>query len=416
MAVSLLSGSILLLLVLTWFTGNNNGKSSNKSEATVPVIRYEFEIPVDSFDHEILRIQPNQFLADLLLARGVDYPTIDRLAKTSKPIFDVARLKAGNRCHLFFDTDSLARLRYFVYEIDQASYLVYTFGDSLMIRKGQKEITFNEAVVKGTILSSPWNAMLDLNASTNLAIELENIYAWTIDFFSLNKGDKFEIYHENKYVDTTYIGIGKVFATKMEHGGKDLFAFLFEQDGIESYYNEHGESLRRSFLKAPLKSYRISSRYSNSRMHPIMRIRRPHRGVDYAAPQGTPVFAIGDGTVEKVSYDQASGNYIKIKHNSLYTSGYMHLMKRPNYSVGQYVRQEAIIGYVGQTGYATGPHLDFRIWKNGQPVDPLRIEAPPVEPVRKELRPVFDSIVKGYREKLDQQQGINQMTTESETL
>jgi len=398
----LLGGILLVVILIRISAGPLPTPAPPPAVPEKPVIHYEFGIPTDSFRQEIAQIKPNQFLSDLLLERGISYATIDQLARRSKPIFDVARIKAGNHCHFFFLHDSVSTLKHMVYEISDTSYLVYTFGDSLQIRTGEKKVQIKEAVVAGEIITSPWNAMLDMKVSTHLAIELENIYAWTVDFFGLNRGDRFVIYHQNRYVDSTYIGIGKVFATRLTHRGRDHYAFLFTQDGIESYYNEKGESLRRSFLKAPLKSYRISSRYSNSRMHPILRIRRPHHGVDYAAPQGTPVFAIGDGKVVKVSYDKASGNYIKIKHNSVYTSGYMHLVKRPAHNVGDYVKQGDIIGYVGMTGYATGPHLDFRIWKNGHTIDPLKVKAPPVKPVKQALRPRFDSIARIYRQKLDQ--------------
>jgi len=395
-------GSIALMTILVLLSGDRKPRTpKTATETPAPVIRYEFEIPVDSFDQEIQTIQNNQFLADLLLSRGVNYATIDQLARLSKPLFDVTKMKAGNRCRFFYSQDSAGDLRHMVYEIDQTSYMVYSFADSLLARKGEKDVLIRNDVVKGEINSSPWMSMVELGVSTNLAIELENIYAWTIDFFGLNKGDRFEIFYENKYVDTSFIGIGKVFATKMTHSGKERYAFLFEQDGVASFYNETGESLKRAFRKAPLDSYRISSRFSNSRMHPVLRIRRPHRGVDYAAAQGTPVLAIGDGRVVQVAYDNASGHYLKIKHNSVYTSGYLHLMERPRFRVGDYVKQNEQIGKVGKTGLATGPHLDFRIWKNGQPVDPLTVESPPTDPVRPELKPVFDSIVKVYRAQLE---------------
>ncbi len=400
--LAILGAGIVLVVMLALLSKTSGHKAEREDEPEeTRVVRYEFEIPVDSFDQEIIRIQPNQFLADILLSRGVNYTTIDQLARQSKPIFDVTRMKAGNRCRFFYSPDSINELKHLVYEIDQTAYVVYSFGDSLKIRRGEKQVEIRESVIRGEINSSPWAAMQELGASTTLAIELENIYAWTIDFTGLNKGDRFETYHENKYVDSTFIGIGKVFATRMIHGGKSRYAFLFEQDGIESYYNEEGESLKRAFRKAPLLSYRISSKYSNSRMHPVLRIRRPHHGVDYAAPQGTEILSIGDGKVVQVGYDNASGHFIKIKHNSVYTSGYLHLRNRTKFSVGQFVKQSEVIGYVGATGLATGPHLDFRIWKNGKPVDPLTIESPPVDPVKNELRPRFDSIVRVYREKLE---------------
>jgi murein DD-endopeptidase MepM/ murein hydrolase activator NlpD len=193
------------------------------------------------------------------------------------------------------------------------------------------------------------------------------------------------VLYDEQYVDSIPIGIGQIYAVSFTHKGKELLAYAFEQDGQISYFDETGKSLRRQFLKAPLRFSRISSGYSNSRFHPILKIYRPHRGIDYAAPTGTPIYSIGDGTVIQKGYTKSAGYYIKIRHNSVYTSGYNHLSRYPKgIQKGQRVNQGQIIGYVGSTGYATGPHLDFRMWKNGHPINPLTIEAPPVEPVKEE--------------------------------
>jgi murein DD-endopeptidase MepM/ murein hydrolase activator NlpD len=224
-----------------------------------------------------------------------------------------------------------------------------------------------------------------------------------IDVYSLNRGDQFEVIYEDQMVGPTSIG-GKVLAARFKYSGKWIDAYQFIQNGQLGYFNEKGESLKRAFLKAPLdpKKVRISSRFSNSRMHPVLRIRRPHHGVDYAAPMGTPVVAIGDGKVIQRSFDKGSGNMVKIKHNSTYTSGYMHLSKfGDGVQVGSHVSQGQVIGYVGSTGLSTGPHLDFRVWQNGKPVDPLKIEAPPVEPIELRNKPAFDSVVKHYRSEFD---------------
>ena len=189
--------------------------------------------------------------------------------------------------------------------------------------------------------------------------------------------------YDELFVDSVSIGLGNIHAVEFEHGGKGNFAFRFFQDNQFEYFDETGASLRKAFLKAPLQFSRISSRFSNGRMHPVLRIRRPHHGVDYAAPKGTPVMSIGDGTVVAKAYEAAGGgNYLKIKHNSVYTTTYMHLSGYASGIVnGARVRQGDVIGYVGSPGLSTGPHLDFRVHKNGSPIDPLTMEAPPVEPV-----------------------------------
>lgn len=379
-------------------------KHSKEATEEEVIIDYRFGIPLDSFRLEEYKISQNQNLSEILLPRGITYAKIDDLAKKSKPVFDVRKMKAGRPCTFFYTTDSLEQLAYMVYEIDLEDYLIYSFIDSITVLEGKKEVTIEERFVSGEIESSLWNALSELNVSTKLAVELSGIFAWTIDFFAIQKGDAFNIIYTVKVIEGDAIGVDEIKAASFFHGGSNHYAFQFDQNSRISYFDEAGQSLRRAFLKAPFEYMpRISSRYTNSRFHPILRIYRPHRGIDYAAAEGTPVLSIGDGKVVKISYDKASGNYIKIKHNSVYTSGYMHLMQRPKgLNVGDYIKQKQVIGLVGKTGYATGPHLDFRIWKNGELVDPLKIESPPVEPVAETERARFDSIKSLYMRQLNE--------------
>jgi murein DD-endopeptidase MepM/ murein hydrolase activator NlpD len=225
--------------------------------------------------------------------------------------------------------------------------------------------------------------MVDNDTDPNLANELSEIYAWTIDFFGIQNGDNFKVIYENKFVDGERIGIGKVLAANFNHYGDDHFAFYFVQDSTGDYFDEKANSLRRTLLKAPLRYRRISSGFSYSRMHPILKYRRPHLGVDYAADRGTPVVSIGDGVVVFAKWDNGGGGRaVKIKHNGTYTTLYMHLSKYgKGIKAGAQVKQGQVIGYVGASGLATGPHLDFRIYRNGKPIDPLKVESPPALPV-----------------------------------
>jgi murein DD-endopeptidase MepM/ murein hydrolase activator NlpD len=219
------------------------------------------------------------------------------------------------------------------------------------------------------------------------------MYAWTVDFFGLQPGDNFEVVYDELYVDNTSIGIGKIYAASFNHAGKELLAIPFMQDSVETYFDADGNSLRRAFLKAPLRYSRISSRFSGSRMHPILKIRRPHFGVDYAAPAGTPVYAIGDGRVIMAGYQGGAGRIVKVRHNGVYTSTYMHLSGfGKGITTGKYVTQGELLGYVGTSGLSTGPHLDFRVSRNGSPIDPLKMESPPVDPVKETNRAAFNSI------------------------
>jgi murein DD-endopeptidase MepM/ murein hydrolase activator NlpD len=226
-----------------------------------------------------------------------------------------------------------------------------------------------------------------------VALELSEMYAWTVDFFGLQTGDNFTVVYDEMYVDTVSVGIGKIYAASFNHVGKELLAIPFVQDNVEAFFDADGNSLRRAFLKAPLRYSRISSRFSGSRLHPILKIRRPHYGVDYAAPVGTPVYAIGDGRIIMAGYQKGAGRIVKVRHNGVYTSTYMHLSGfGKGVSNGKYVAQGELIGYVGSSGLSTGPHLDFRVSRNGSPIDPLKMESPPVDPVKPENKDAFESI------------------------
>jgi len=276
--------------------------------------------------------------------------------------------------------------QYFVYENSAIDYTVFELTDTLGIYQGQKEVETRLKTASGVVESSLWNAMVDNQLSPVLALNLSDIFAWTIDFFAIQQGDRFRVIYDEMYVDSVSVGIGEIYAVEFEHYGEPNYAFLFDQDERADYFDDKGQSLRKAFLKAPLQFSRISSRFSNSRMHPVLRIRRPHHGVDYAAPKGTPVMSIGDGTVIAKAYQASGGgNYLKIKHNSVYTTTYMHLSGyAKGIQSGSRVKQGQVIGYVGMTGLASGPHLDFRVQWNGNYVDPLTVKAPPVEPVKEE--------------------------------
>ncbi|HWR99322.1 MAG TPA: peptidoglycan DD-metalloendopeptidase family protein, partial [Prolixibacteraceae bacterium] len=232
------------------------------------------------------------------------------------------------------------------------------------------------------------------NLDPMLAIHLSDLFAWTIDFFAIQKGDHFTVLYNQDYVKGEKIGIGVIHAAIFNSSGQDFYAIHFEQEDGQTYFDEHGRSIRKEFLKAPLKFSRISSRFSGARMHPVLRIVRPHLGVDYAAATGTPVYTIGDGVVITKAYQAGGGgNFIKIKHNSVYTTTYMHLSKfAKGIQAGTRVRQGDLIGYVGSTGLASGPHLDFRVFMNGFPIDPLKLKSPPADPVTEKNMPDFLSL------------------------
>ncbi len=383
----------------------NNEKQLPVSEKIeeIPEPKFEYGICIDSLVVIKDQVKKNEFLADILLRYGVDYPTIDHIAKYTKDTFDVRKIRRGNNYAVICTNDSVQRALYFVYEISSAEYVLYHLSDSAFALRGYKKITMKIDSVIGVIESSLWNSMVDQEADPNLANELSEIYAWTIDFFGLRKGDTYKAIYEQYFVEDKYIGLGKIIAANFYHLGEDHYAFYFEQNNAGDYFDEEGNSLQRTFLKAPLRFTRISSGFSHSRMHPVLKIRRPHHGVDYAAPTGTPVYTVGDGVVIKKGYQKrGGGNYVKIKHNGTYSTTYMHLSGyAKGINVGKKVKQGDLIGYVGSTGLATGPHLDFRFYRNGKAVNPLKVESPPSKPIDPDYQIQFDSVANHYTVILD---------------
>ncbi len=240
----------------------------------------------------------------------------------------------------------------------------------------------------------------DANISPVLAIELSNVYAWAIDFYRIQKNDWFKVVYEEKSVEGKSIGIGRIISAQFNHGGKDFYAHLFNQDGIPDYFDEKANSLRKAFLKSPLKFGRLTSGFTMKRFHPVQKINKAHLGTDYAAPSGTPILSTGNGTVIESAYGVFNGNYVKIKHNSTYTTQYLHMSKR-GVKKGESVKQGDVIGYVGSTGLATGPHVCYRFWKNGKQTNHLAEEFPTSDPIKPNYKDSFNLVMKENLKKLD---------------
>ena len=368
------------------------------AEQEVNRVSFIYDVVPDTFVPEAGRIRRNEMISSLLLSKGFSYPEIERILSGSTGTFDPRKVRSGNNYTFFWSTDTARRPSFLVYEHDNTLSHVFALEGSPGVTDYRREIIREIRVASGVIQSSLWEAMVAAGANPMLAVELSEIYAWSIDFFGLQKGDRFSVIYEEGCTGDKSAGISAVNAAIFTHAGRDLIAIPFLQDGTVSFYDENGNSLKKAFLKAPLRYSRISSGYSSGRLHPILKIVRPHYGVDYAAPVGTPVLAIGDGRVTSTQYLPAEGNIVRIRHNSVYSTAYMHLSGfAKGIKAGAWVKQGDVIGYVGSTGLSTGPHLDFRFYKNGQPVDPLKVESPPVEPVAEEnmerFRLVLDVMV-----------------------
>jgi murein DD-endopeptidase MepM/ murein hydrolase activator NlpD len=352
-----------------------------------------YGIAVDSFDVEYGRIRRDQTLSTILIKNNVAATKVHQLNISSQGVFDLRKVRAGNDFTLFRERNSLHNIRYFVYHSSDTAFYIFDLADSTHVHEFIKKTTIKTQTAKGIINGSLWNAISESGTNPQVAIKLSEIYAWAIDFFGLQKGDEFKVIYDESFVDTISIEVKHIHCAVFKHNGRDYYAIPFTQKGTESYFDITGESLRKAFLKAPLHFSRISSRYSNSRLHPVLKIRRPHHGVDYAAPIGTPVHAIGDGTVISMGYNGGAGRMVKIRHNSIYTTAYLHLRGYgQGIAQGCRITQGQVIGYVGNSGLSSGPHLDFRFFKYNQPVDPLKVEAPSVEPIQPENKLAFDSI------------------------
>ncbi len=353
----------------------------------------KYGISYDSLNVLEGTIKRNQNLSEILHPYDISFQTLGRLSNVSRPVFDIRKIRRGNPYTLFYSKNNSKTARYFVYEHTPVEYFVFDLTDSLRVIRKEKEIKSEQKTASGIISVSLWNTINEKGLNPVLVNDLSEIFAWSIDFFGLQKGDSFKIIYEEQYVDSTSIGISKIYAAWFNHMGEDFYAIPFIQNNRESFYDTEGNSLKKAFLKAPLRFSRISSGFSNSRLHPILKIRRPHHGVDYAAPIGTPVQAIGDGKIIKIGYYGGAGRMVKIRHNSVYTTAYLHLSRYgKGIKSGKYVKQGDIIGYVGSTGLSTGPHLDFRFYKQGHPINPLKVKAPPVEPVSEENREDYEKI------------------------
>ena len=341
----------------------------------VPTLYYGY--PVDSFDIVEGRVKWSQNLSEILSAFNISYQDLHTLAQRSKDVYDVRKLKAGSNYSIIHGRDSLKTARQFIFEPNPTEYVVYNLADSIYVNVQKKPIRVTERTLAAEINSSLYNAILDQGASPMLVNQLVDVFAWQVDFFRIAKGDKFKLIFEEETVEGEIVGIKSIKGAYFEHWGKPYYAIPYQTPEKLDFFDEEGNSLRKTLLRAPLNYSRISSRFSLRRFHPVQKRYKAHLGTDYAAPTGTPIRTVGDGVVLEARYHGGNGNYVKVKHNSNYTTQYLHMSKiakgiRP----GTTVKQGQTIGYVGSTGLANGPHLCFRFWKNGRQVDALKVDLP----------------------------------------
>lgn len=394
---------------LFYFNSCNLQKQQNEdtllSEAadTIQSI-YRYGICIDSLDMNEYLIKNGDNLASIFTSLGFSAGKADSIGRAAKDILNPTKIQAGRQYYTFTTQDSLGIIRYMAFAKSITDYAVIDLTQDTIVVKGFcKPVTYKREYIEGTLSSSLWNEIKSQGKNPQLALKIADVYAWQIDFFDVKEEDSFRALYDVAYIDdTTALNSIDIQSCIFTHQGKDFVAIPFTQDSVFEFFDPDGNSLRKAFLKAPLDFFRITSRFTNSRFHPILKRYRAHHGVDYAAPVGTPVKSIGAGTVIAKGYQDGGGNFLKIKHNSVYTTTYMHLSRfAKGIQTGKNVQQGEVIGYVGSTGLSTGAHLDFRVHKNGQPINPLKMEAPPSLPIKAELRDSFAIVKKRILAELD---------------
>lgn len=391
------------LIIVSLFVSCSSPQTNQEDKALpvipLPATVIEYGFVVDTFTLVKNEINPGESLGKILNTNGVSFSQIATIAKeTRNTDFDVRYLKAGHTYALFCVQDTAANntAQLFIYEQDKVNYVVYDFRDTLKVYQAQKPIEVR--LIQDAGIIEKGSSFFLTGAASGLSDRLceiisDEIYCWTLDFRHVQPGDRFKVLYEAKYLDGEFVGVGEVKAAYFNHLGQDFYAYPFNDTGFDDYFDQDGANLRKFFLKTPVKNSRISSRYSKNRFHPVQKRWKSHKGTDYAAPRGTPIWSTADGVVEAATYKKYNGNYVKVRHNGTYTTQYLHMSKiAKGIRVGTHVKQGQTIGFVGSTGLATGPHVCYRFWKNGKQVDPFKSKLPPSDPVSQASRSSFENL------------------------
>jgi len=393
-----------IIIAFVFFTSCKNESSEKVSVVVKEKIITQFGYTLNDFHVLKDTVVSGDSFGSILEKNNLYYPQIYNIVQKAKQVFDVRKINIGKPYTVLFSKDSLKTPKLFIYQPNLIDYVLVSLTDSLWAEKKSKAVKFLEFEAQGVIKSSLSEAMEAKKLSPLLSNELSEIYAWSIDFFRLEKGDNFKIIYSGKYVDDSiYVGLNRIHSAYFEHRGKPFYAIEFETDpkrNIIEYFDENGKNLRRAFLRAPVQFSRISSRYNLKRKIAYYGRVRPHRGTDFAAPRGTAIRSTASGTVIKSGYTRGNGNYVTVKHNGTYSTQYLHMKKR-GVKVGQFVKQGDYIGSVGMTGNTSGPHVCYRFWKNGKQVDPLRQKLPEAKPISKELKEKYLTYMKPIKKQLD---------------
>ena len=407
--------TVIVVIAISIFACKEDNSAEieyNKELAEIVEEEKILEFGFDRKNYEFKRdtIKSGDTFGVILERNNIGYPDIFQIAEKAKDTFDIRKLQVGKPYTLLYAKknlkDSIQKPTTFIYQNNLEDYVVIDFRDSIQAYRSKKPVTYVEKTATGIIESSISSTLEDKGLSQKLAYKMaDEIYAWTIDFRRLQKGDRFKVIYTDKFIDDSiYAGVHNVKAAYFEHNGDSLYAFEFETDsikGIVDYFNEDAKNLRRAFLKAPVQFSRISSRYNLKRRIAYYGNKvRPHKGTDFAAPIGTPIMATANGSVVESTRRGGNGKYVKIRHNDTYSTQYLH-MSRQNVKKGEFVKQGDIIGFIGMTGNTGGPHVCYRFWKNGKQVDPFKQKLPEAKPISDSLKVKYLEYVKPIKQRLD---------------
>lgn len=393
-----LSLSVVILLVFGFYLHEKYGTEPSQDmeafQEIVPQVEYQYGLDKSRYDFEKYPIRSGSFLGDILMSYGVDFNRIVKLEKEAEAVYSLRKIKAGKHITLISEAPC-GEVSKFVYEPDRYSYVLYDLGESTGAKLHKLSVQTCLETANGVVSRSLYNSFEDHNLDMNLFDNMEIALA-QVDFFACQPGDQFRFTFEQHYIDGELAGVGKILSASYKSREREDFSFYFENDKYKGYYDSDGNPTQRTFMRDPVNA-RISSRFNLNRFHPILKRRRPHLGTDYAAPRGTAIMSVADGTITKRSYTKGNGNYIKVRHDKTYESQYLHMSKfASNIRVGSRVQRGQVIGYVGSTGLATGPHVCFRFWKNGRQINHLRENFPPLDPMPEEDLPEFFSFRNDY--------------------
>lgn len=396
---------ILIFLLSAFIISCNKAK---EEEIIVPKARpilVEFGFNMHDFNMVNDTVKSGDTFGSLLEKQNLNGRQVYDIVAKVKDTFDVRSIRKGKPYTILRSKDKTNKIQLFIYQPDKLNYYIVDFRDSAVVaHKKTKPLTFKSRTIAGALNGSLSETLQNLKVDPALAPRIAKIYAWSIDFFKLKKGDKFALKFTERYInDTVYDGVDSLKASFFEYKGKKVYAFPFAPDENtkkQQYYDEEGKTLKNFFLKAPLKFVNITSHFTKNRFHPVQLIWKAHKGTDYAAPTGTPIMTTAAGVVEQAGFTTGNGNFVKVKHDKTYSTQYLHmskiLVKR-----GQRVTQGQIIGKVGSTGLATGPHVCYRFWMNGVQVDALKLKLPTSTLMDSRYRTKFMQYMNPLKRELD---------------